>query len=497
MIAALIARPSMSRAFYFAAVAALLTMIALQLRPIWDDGWLELILREQGPDALSETLRDRPVMGATFEWLARRGIIWEATALLHFLTWWLLAMSTAYVWRRLCPGLAEFDVVPGTLALAPVVVQTQFILPNAVIASAMSASLAWTAFVLLDRSPITLLRGMVSAALAIAAILFTEYGFASVVAFAPWLLWSRRGSRSDALRIAGFLVLAIAAFAVYLAIADAGARQNVRPEHAVQNLGATAWNTPIYVVAGTWQRTFAALASGVGSVRLSRVYQVAGGILLAAAALVVIRRSRRADTFRVPGAALTAVAIGALGALAMPALMGRYADDGVPSRYVLPALPILAVVTVAPLFYAIRPQLRRVACALIVFVCGFVVLDTAKGLRAERSFLLAAGSLLQQTEGAPYRATGVIVVLPPRPLYDHRDYELTALLSRGLPDAQARLLWAWDRSSSHLPSQHDCASPLEVRQQTRLLARDMRLERLMQLSADRHGRPALTPLCSW
>jgi hypothetical protein len=177
------------------AICVPLTVGAILALPIYDDGWLWLLLREQGTAALSTSVADRPVMAALWSLLAtsERGF-WLSAFVAQAVLWPILAILSAVLWTYLFPGLRRHAMIVGCVAVAPIIAKVQLVTAVIALGPLTSVVLAYSAL-LLSLYYVTMgdrVGGwplVVSVPLLASAILLTEYALPVVIVIV-FLLWA-------------------------------------------------------------------------------------------------------------------------------------------------------------------------------------------------------------------------------------------------------------------------------------------------------------------
>jgi hypothetical protein len=505
-------------------LCAVYTYGAILAFPLWDDAWVWLLLREKGPHAIRASFSDRPVNAWLWSLLARSdGFFWGASLLAQAVLWPALGFLTARLWIHLAPQRREWAGLAALLAVAPFVTKVQTITLNIALASLLPTVLAYGGVVLafswvrqeVGRARPWLLA--VGGILAASGILIQEYALPATFAgalllFNQWRLDRRDGRRSRApIAIALLVLAAVLAYALFLASADSGSRGDVRPEHALGLGKPLAWYGSTLLLAlwrglaGGVLRSIAALPASLGAAPLAFLFGLAGAGLL-------LSGSRRAWADRQGGAAAGwwATLLGALLITLMPVvIMGRVPWDpqeGLTSRYGIPALPLLALLTT--LIVARIPW--RAARGLLVAVLGFTALTVAWSEAAveaqERQRIGRLGAGLKERVAAEERNTIVAVPVEARPLGPPRQWELVARLGWDWPTELTRKLWAY-RSGGGPPLSYreearkvmgprdNCRLPGKLRKNIRLVERRGKVGQVLWVTEDEDGQVVIEPYC--
>ncbi len=132
-----------------AAVAALLaicgcfTLGAIGAFPLWDDGWIWLLLREKGRWAIQTSFSDRPLNAWLWTTLAvREGLLWNTALVAQAVLWPAMGWVSARLWNRLFPNLKRYAWLAACVSVAPFVTKIQMVTLNIALASLLPVILA-------------------------------------------------------------------------------------------------------------------------------------------------------------------------------------------------------------------------------------------------------------------------------------------------------------------------------------------------------------------
>ena len=218
------------------AICVPLTVGAILAFPMYEDGWLWLVLREQGAAVLSPSLADRPVMAALWSLLATsERAFWLSAFVAQAALWPALAIASAVLWTYLFPGLRRYAMIVACVTVAPVIAKVQLVTAVIPLGPLPSVVLAYGALLLslyymtmgdrVGRWPL-----IMSVPLLASAILLTEYALPVVIVIV-FLLWAhvRRAAGGDTRARAWHAIgvstaTAVVAYTAYVLIGDPGAR---------------------------------------------------------------------------------------------------------------------------------------------------------------------------------------------------------------------------------------------------------------------------------
>jgi hypothetical protein len=448
---------------------------ARRLFPIWDDGWLWLLLEEKGVDAIVPSHPERPVVVWLWSLLAPTvDAFWRNAFLAQAILWPVFALQSALLWRRLFPRHRGYAGMVALIAIAPFATQVQMLTANVALASLLSVILAYLGVLLAlrfvessnDKAYALLLS---SAAAITAGVLLQEYGVAvsaagTVLLAYQWSQLTDVGMKRRCLIAATSMVgVALGSYWLYLRIADfdsPDARQLLNPEH-FPSLG--------QVLVGLWEVLpvslyrglvggFADAAVRLVEVRSGLVVVIAVGVAVSLLATYGGFRSSQRDTSCSewgPRAAWFALLLASIAALAPPIVAGEFPwspNDGMTSRFGLPAQPILAILLVYLVTRIPAVRIRWALFAAIGFVAaGVAVADVQQGVD-EAELVARLGACLQETVAASDQITVAVVPSSIRSLGPVSQWELTARLAQDFPKGLSERLWAYRDGGG--PSRH-------------------------------------------
>jgi hypothetical protein len=377
-----------SRAEWFlpAAIVAVLTAAATRVFPQMDDGYLLLILKERGPDAILAAHPDRPFVGAVWQ-LAAEGLgrsFWNAAYLAHAVAWILLGWLSARVWRRVQPGAEMFAPFVGALVVAPIAVRTQLSIVTISLLGVLSVIGALVTCLLALDYVETGRRALLGAALGttIVGTMWSEYSVAATLVVAT-LIWGVEGRlerprrRRAATAAAAVAAATVATYGLFATLARFERRPLADPRLLTERRG---WiiSLPFNLATRVWDVTFGDLLRTVGRFSVewqskTTLLEFVAGLLGAVAFVLVLRAGRKFVRSGEPvgpswGGVRASLAAVFVGLVPIAAMRPAYRSDFA-SRFHLAVLPIAAGTTIAALLLAARPEYR----ATVVGVLGFIV----------------------------------------------------------------------------------------------------------------------------
>ncbi|MCH7823667.1 MAG: hypothetical protein IH849_02605 [Acidobacteria bacterium] len=477
--------------------------------PYWDDGWLWLLLRESGVQAIAPSYADRPVNAALWRFVAgSAGGIWTASFVAHFLLWPLLGIASALLFRKMYPSQGHLAPLVACVAIAPVFHKVGLATANIALVALPAVLLVYAALLLLLRFIATqdaVAYRWFGGALPLvgAASLLNEYGVAAALACVSLLAVVAAGSSGDERRraasaTAALLCVAGIGYATYLAISDyATTRPDVHPARAVEMAEAEFFYLPFRFLGALWSVSIGAFGAAVANLsflgRAGAGATLYGGI---AAALVVIACSPfpayPTETAEIGPMRVRAIASLAalLAAIAAVVLMGRDPwQEPTHSRFVIPVLPILAGLTAVLASGLLRGRQLSIAVALIGFVCASSAFSEGWSALREHKMMEIIGERLEAEVAAEDGITVAVLSLPPRQSGDRYEWELTARIGADWPDTVRRRFWAFDARreiyyEDDIGTRGRCRDTREVSFDVRLVERKGRIASLLWVRPD-------------
>jgi len=476
--------------------------------PLYDDGWLALVLRESGPHFLAQHMGDRPVFGFLLEQVGRFGAANRFVfVLLNSGLWLTFAVESGLLFRRLFPELGNYSVVAACLTLAPIVLQTQLSTALVVIPANLATIFGYAAILLLlqqrpaKKSNKLLILGVASA-LAAFGVVLSEYGVATNLVGCALLIGmalTRPGSvggvRRQLLISAGWLFgLTVAAYLIFAKTADFSTRPDVAPGQLVQR-GAAKWlGLPFELVAGTWHAVVGAYAVALGSVTVawdskSTLAGVLFGFLIAILVYFATQGPEPETTFGDRTGQLffrlmvflPAIFIGLLpfSVMGRPTVLLEFG-----SRFRIPVMPVAAAITVALAITLVRRPLRWIPVMMFGFIVGYAswtfTYSAIQQSRAISALRVALRPYVAQSGGY------TVAVVP----FDRFETELTANIAAAWPVEMEKKLWVVGEgpARSEFGNRSDCHSNTSIDVNVRGLTRMGKLDNLLWLDTTA-GKP--------
>ncbi len=463
------------------AVCAIFSFGARKLFPIWDDGWLWLLLEEDGLDAILPSHPERAITVWFWRLLAPTlDGFWRNAFLAQLILWPVLALQAALFWRRLFPATSQYAGVVALLTVAPFVTHVQMVTANIALASLISVVLGYGGVLLVLRfiessglrAYLVLFLGLSMIAM---GVLMQEYAVAvaaggTVLALHQWQRF-RDGETRKRVLIAASSVAATAlgVYWIYLRIADfdsAEARQLLNPDRFLDLQ--KAFDGTVSVLP---RALYQGLVGGFVSAA-TRLLQAETGLTVAILFGALVGLLAAWGTYRVGSADLSgqhrwstglALVLGVVAALVPAVVAGEFPwnpEDGMASRFGLPALPILAALVVYLVLRVPVSQLRWLAFAVLGFTAGATaVADVQRGVE-EANRVRRLGACLESTVAASEQITVAVIPSVVRSLGPASQWELTARLSQEFPKGLSERLWAYRDGGG--PSRHYRDTALEA-----------------------------------
>src|SRR5262245_48120973 len=117
-------------------ICAPLTIGASWTFPIFDDGWLWLLLNENCAGLFAASQADRPVMAALWRLLATsEQAFWHSSFVAQAFFWPIFALIAALLWTQFFPNLRRYAMVVGCFTIAPIISKVQMVTATIVLAS--------------------------------------------------------------------------------------------------------------------------------------------------------------------------------------------------------------------------------------------------------------------------------------------------------------------------------------------------------------------------
>jgi hypothetical protein len=475
--------------------------------PLYDDGWMALMLREAGPHSLKTFMGDRPVFGVLLQTVARFGAANKFVFVsVDVVLWLAFAVEAGLLFQKLFPELRNYSIVASCLTLAPIVVQTQLCTALVVIPANLATILGYAALLFLldsDGSEQSARPVRVGAAvfLASAGVAISEYGVATNLVGCAVLLGlalscpaaaERRKLVWRATWLFGLTAIVYVAFAK---TANFGQRPDVAPAHALHREVGKWVEIPFDVISGIWHSVVGAYASAFGGFNLawdskSTILGAFFGVLIAALFFLAVQnfepRSWEEDSTPRPFARLivllAAIAVG----LVPFSLMGRATTLGdFGSRFRIPVMPIAAAATLCLVLNFARRHFRWVAVVALGFIVGYAswtsAYTTVKTARSISSLQGVLKPYVKQTDGI------TVAAVP----FERFETELTANVTSTWPVELEKKMWVipTDAALQQFGGRLQCRPSNEINVHVRGLSRAGKLVQILWVDAQ-PGMPA-------
>jgi hypothetical protein len=422
--------------------------------PIYDDSLLEILVAEKGPQALVEAHGDRPVYGEVAAFLAERDLLWVGFGTANLLQWFVLALTTGWLFEYLFPGERRLGVAASLVAIAPILIETQYVIPCGFMSP---VALGHLCTVLLLRSYRTqrgyALALAVTFGFTVLDCVFSEYGVATAGAVAAIVgcraLFNDNPAarRRDWLALATLVLATGVGYAWFLSLTDPTFRPGTGPFFVVSEGVLRFVKAPFRLLSAIGTIAFGAVSNEIGSVHVN-TYQalagVGGGIVVAACALLAARRTVLGEPHGrlSAGPVLVLLATIVVG-LTPVVLMGRRMNDFDPlARFFLPVLPASACLMTWVVAWVAQRFSRSAVVALLAFLAGYTTYEKAFVGRVDRKLARAWGHAIE----AQLDPNGLTVAVFPRTSPPMRwamaDDELTSRLGQDWPIEKRVKFWA-------------------------------------------------------
>jgi hypothetical protein len=375
-------RTSLYEVVLLAVVVTALTFAAVRIYPTWDDGRLMSAIQESGSHAIWVNFGNRPLAALFYVFLWNHQAFLPVGMVLHWITWLGMGLVTMRFWRIMFPAYAGYALLPALLSVAPILCKVQLVILTIPSIDLLGPLLTFLAIFMLLSEQQTRLRKIIIGATALAlialSILISEY--AVVTAAVGFILISahaiRNGSglkRERLVMAALVAVCALISYSVFLWFTRSAGRDAFRPAYILELSGWKLRGIPFRLLSGIWRGAIGGLLESLGSVTLNSktalLSFVCGAVL---ASLVVLAIYKRENVeFKWSGFSFITLLASLAVALVPVVLMDRTLDSKWDSRFWLPVLPVLSSLTVAILFYLLRPRLYLLVPVLCGFLAGY------------------------------------------------------------------------------------------------------------------------------
>lgn len=391
-------RPRWVESVFLLLVCAALSAAAAAAFPTLDDAYLNLLLRENGPDGVFLGHQDRPLVAILLSDAARLfgSHFWTFAFLANVVLWTVLGIQTCVLWRLLMPSWPQYAVVAGLLAVSPIVVRIQLCTATVTLFGVLSVVQIYGGLLTLASAIGRSSRAGIALGLLLCAlgVLLTEYAVAASCATAILLAGAfpevHPGQRRRFIRYAvAILAIAAAAYVMFLLISDLGDRPEVDPRKRLDR--ASVEGFPFSLGSSVWQVLIGAYGTASARIWMERdsgttIAAVVFGLGMAAVFSRILRSSRASEPSMGParlrvGALFLAVVAGILPV----ALMRPYSAHTFATRFYLPVLPAAVVLTLAGVLWVVKPRFRMIPDFFFAFIAGTAIFtESADALRHQR-----------------------------------------------------------------------------------------------------------------
>jgi hypothetical protein len=308
---------------------------------------------------------------------------------------------------------------------------------------------------------------------------------------------------------------AVMSYAIYAALADNSNRPNVNLSHILHVNKSPFW-TPARIVSNVWQGVIGGFGQSMSNVLNinSRFHLIAllYGIVVATLLVLGSRGSgmnaisaNSASRIGIRGviALLVAIVAGLLPIVAM----GRFpwdSPDSIASRYGLPVLPFVAILTVRGCLWITKSELWFVPIAAFGCTAGTMTMLDVYAAITERRTFAQLGTELETVVSASRDITAAVISMPNRTLGPRRQWEMVARITMDWPRDVRERFWAFRYSdSSDLTYIEEAQEILGTRVAPRIperldvgmreVSRHGRLGQVLWINVKRNGRFEIEP----
>ncbi len=495
-------------------ICATLTLGAIWAFPIWDDGWFWLLLQEQSASGIVPSLGDRPIWARLLSFFATfETSFWYVAFAAQALLWPALGLLSATLWNFLFPDLRQYAFVVACLAVAPIVTTLQMLTgAQFALGPLLSVVLGYGALLLLLQFITTKQRLddfylVVGLILCATSIILTEYGVPVVlvaiilVLTYPWLANDYNYGVRVYVVILLVIVVTIVIYVVYVSLADSGIRPMNHPANIVTQDFSKLLRIPSRLVESAWKGVAGGLMTALAQVRVRRLdlLPIAYGMLVAGLLVFGSYRSHQAavSTQHIQKR-LFILTVALLLGLLPPILIGRIPfDDGFNSRFGVPVLPIVAMLTVFLGVQLIQPRFWFVPILLFGFAAGYVTCSQVQSALHERRIMVHAGAELLPYASSSRGISVAVVALPERYLGAHHAWELTARLTYEWPPELGERFWAYNlkKARSIFGERANCNKTQEIDEEIRMVVRKGSLSQLLWIAPGPDSSVTIEPYC--
>ncbi|HEY1249985.1 MAG TPA: hypothetical protein VGH97_02265, partial [Thermoanaerobaculia bacterium] len=445
-------RPRWVETVFLLLVCSALAAAAAAAFPTLDDAYLNLLLRENGPQGVFLGHQDRPVLAMLLrdasEAFGRH--FWTFAFLANVVLWTTLGVQTCILWRLMMPAWSEYAIVAGLLSVAPIVVRIQLVTATVTLFGVLSVVQVYGGLLTLVGALGRSSRGGVALGLLLCAlgVLLTEYAVAASCAVAVLLVFAfpelYRGERRLFVRCAlAILLIAALAYVFFLVISDLGDRPEVDPRRRIDR--ASIEGFPFSLLTSVWQVLIGSYGTSFGKIWMERdsgtsIAAVVFGLAIAGVVAWILRRRNPAelpDPRRIRMLPLLAAVVAGI---APVALMRPYSPIDFATRFYLPVLSPAVVLTLGGLLWSVKPRFRLAPVLSLAFIAGAALFrESVDDWRHQRR-MDAAGRVIRGAL-APEGLTAVVV--SSSSLCEASDW-CTGQATRAWPVDLERRVWIFD-----------------------------------------------------
>ena len=456
-------------------LSLILLVAAIFAFPEMEDGYLLLALKEQGPGALLHAHLQGPLTGWLLRGLAQvSGVyFWPIAIVLNSLLWIIYGIVSCSLWVRLFPNESGYAPLIACLTIAPVVLEIQTTTVG-VAPGLLGAILGYSSLLLILRClrggsiwlcrlglflvPVSILLSVDAAAVALVSLV---------------LIRNEPAIKSDVpkTRLARRVVFAIAGLAtlsllLYLLLSSRSVDPS-RASHTVSGFALFA-SVPPAVITQAWHATIGAYGALLANLSLS--WNAIPGLLLAALFTWILtsritEAGSTTPTALVKPQRLIVALLAGLTFLAFrhtsPALAAFPREAESDSQFLLPVMPVAAMLTALMLVSVVRLRVRPFVLTILALLIGFTLFNFSwNGLRRQQMLSSIGEAAKPYVKAAD---ANVLSVLSTEDLC-FADYSCTAKATSHWSGDLSKRFWLYKQSEalSFLGSRRECKSNSQV-----------------------------------
>jgi hypothetical protein len=341
--------------------------------------------------------------------------------------------------------------------------------------------------------------------LTVAGVLLSEYAIAaSLVGLVILAALALTPLREDRYRArTAFILSALAttiSYGGYRWLSNLTYRTDVDPSVAAANAKHKIAAVILDLITGVWHSAIGGYGGALESVALYRdspstILGVSYGLVIAFVVGVTCGRRRFAAS-TAPGLPrwkqVSFLSLALIGGLAPVSFMGRsttLAEFG--SRFVIPALPVAAVLTVLLVVTLFRPHVAWIPAAVLGLACGNAAVLVANTAVHHHRLVTSIGAALRPYVFSDSNYTVAVVSM------NGMDYELTGIATKDWPTELGKKLWIYDYGAglAALGSRTTCNPPTDLHKNLRLLERTGPIGRLLWVETRGENLVSIEPYC--